>query len=479
MIPLRLTPRSGADDPPVLRPLDPATGWWVDHRSWDHVIARVAPFTTPRSDNGDGRYGWVPDEGIARIYQAAASRQRVIRLEFAPSDSDRSSGGNLSGVHLSSGGSVLASHGDEIRVRLVPGEMVWGLGTVEFFDRAERLGAIDFGSTPEFSFTVDGNRRVYSLHARTTHRGVPRTSNPLQVVVRDSEISEAIDHQLRATGFARSRNRRALGPEAYVRIAGATESDRPRHDDTVPARFLTRTQEASLCEDGELSPVWSDTMEAHGIVRLDSRLAIGQARGGSMDVSAAHGEEGLYFLFRVVDPDWGKVAADTFTGMIDFHLASIGLEALEQAPVGPSTYAYARAYSLLRNAVQMQIPTTGEPSDDQAFFANYWDPWDPVRFSTSRSEAYAGTGLWIDRVDPPGGGRVFEVFLPWSLVGNPGFQSRPPVGSSLATVISYSTLDPDGKMNWPHGRNPWHEPAIDPETNQPVAAKTYGASCHP
>jgi hypothetical protein len=466
IIPLRLPPTVDPGKPVKLMPIDRETGWWVDHRSWDHTIAKVAPETKPKPfESEKGRYGWVPDEGIARIYQATASRQRVIKLSLV--DPATTEGGQTSGVFLSSGGSLVARPGEQVQVRLELGNMVRGMREVDIYDRAEKLGVLDLRQGPVFTFTVDGSKRVYSLHARATgRRGVERTSNPVQVIVSDPEVSGKIDRQLASTSLAKRFQANAAANANFDRLA-RDDGDADRlGDDAIGAARLTDAQASSLSADGKLSRVWGEVQAVSAPKRIDASHAADGEGPQSMDVQGAYGKDGLYLLFSVTDPTWSARATDPLAGALDFHIASISTAKLRGAEPGPDLYAFAMAYSLLRNALQIQIPVAGDLDGDKRIAFNYWDPWDPTTFRTSSATNYDGMGLWIDRFARDDGSRCVELFLPWALVGNPGLRSMPPAGSGLAVMLGYNPRGDGARPRWPYGKDPWAEPAKDRRSGQ-------------
>lgn len=465
IIPLRLPPNVPRGDPVLLRELDWDQGWWVDHRSWDYVITTVAPATEPRPNLSErGRYGWVPNEDIARTYQSIASRQRLMSIEFVASE--RNEGGNRSGVLLSSGGSVMASGGDRVRIKLSLAPMVWEVAEVSFFDQAEAIGTLKLSESDTFEFTVDGNKRVYSIHARSENRGGPVISNPLQVVVRDPHLSADIDKQLASTAFETRFRERALSGRELDRLKGSISNLDTLPQGAVGSILLTPEQEKAIKEDGAVSSIWDELRRLIAPVSINGTPMQEVSSGQAMAVSSAYGQKGLYLLFTAKDDSWTAPELDDFDGTIDFHLASIGLPRLLDSSPTPEFYAYPQAYSILRSAVQIQIPISGNLDADQRFFMNYWNPFDPVRLETAQSQGYLGLGLFMDRAESDDGRRHLELFLPWSLVGHPGISTQPPAGSSFAANFRYHAVPEAETLCWPTDVQPWGRPAKDPETGQ-------------
>lgn len=465
IIPLRLPETIEPGEPVELRRIDPNTGWWVDQRSWDHTITRVAPASDRRNSRcGPGRYGWVPTEGIARIYQATASRARLITLSAA--DREGVEGGETSGVYLSSGGSLVARPGETVRVQVELANMVWGMDELEIYDRAERIGVLDLTEGSVFAFTVDGSKRIYSLHARGIgRRGVERTSNPLQVIVVDPGVSARIDQQL-ATVSLPARVR-ADAPENtdFDRLESTVAPGKDLPDYAVGAVRLTGEQAGSLQADGTVSGLWRQLAGRAAPIRIGSSDASRGETDASVVVQAAYAPDGLYLYFRISDTTLGQAEEGSLAGSLDFHLASIGLGRVRGVEPSPDLYSHLMSYSILRNALQIQIPVANEPDGVQRVSFNYWDPWDPVTFRTSSKESYAGLGLWIDQETVDDGSRSVELFMPWHLVGNPGLASLPPAGSSLAIVLGYNPGG-GGALRWPLGRDPWAVTPVDRRTGE-------------
>lgn len=469
---LRLPRETTPGEPVALRKLDMSRGWWVDHRSWDHVISRVEPFGTARPYfDEEGRYGWVPDEGIARLYQSLASRQRVYQISFANPDLTR--GGQTSGVFLSSGGSYVADPGDTIEINVKLGNMVWDMQTVDFYDRTEKLGTLDLTKSDTFSFQVDGTKSVYSIYGMGENRGAPRISNPLQVVVRDPVLSAKISEQLDRTSITAYHREVAAQntPPSATTVTSAAELP----NDALGALPLSDSQAAALTHNGQLSAVWDELARALAPTAIDTDKDNPGYQGAALYAQAAYGDRGLYFLFRVENPDLENPSIDPETGLpdlsarqIDFHLASTSPQQLAEASPGPKVYANAFAFSLLRTAVQVQVPITTDLDQPQPLYLNYWSPWTTARLETSADDNYAGLGAWVDRQEGADGSRTYEVHLPWSLCGHPGLPGTPPVGTALCFQLSYNTAEPTVKLSWPHGRQPWHGPATGPQAPKPT-----------
>lgn len=521
IIPLRLPPEQPPRGEPVpLRPVVERDGWWVDHRSWDHVVARICPGSAMAWARSEpGRYGWLPDEGTARLYQAAATRSRPITISLVDGPA---AGEGTRGVFLSGGENRVVSPGDTVRIKIAVVPLGRGIERIEIFDRTELLGTVAYPGTTEFAFTADGTKRLYALHARSRDgfapersdvlrpavrhyyaapgtpavaggpataaavpavaTGAPRVSNPLQIVVRDPRLSAAIEDRLRAVSLA-SRCRQPSAAHAAVadlRGDGGRPGAARRGEGTEPGELagagelaaipLTPAFEADLRRDGRLSPIWATLREKTPPVTIDAKFAVlrdgkpgqrsGAGAGDRVLMQAAHGEAGLYLYFEVADNSWesGEGGVD----QIDFHLASHSKAFLAAAGASPAVYTRAPVYDLLRRAVQIQVPVGAAGGAVAEVGVGYWDPWDPAGEKLAADQNFAGTGLWAEVIGLAADRRGLEMLVPWPLAGNPGLAGRPPSGSRLTLMVGYGDSGPDAKLCWPGGRDPWGQPAEDP-----------------
>ena len=125
--------------------------------------------------------------------------------------------------------------------------------------------------------------------------------------------------------------------------------------------------------------------------------------------------------------------------------------------------------SILRHALQIAFPIRTESSAGAEININHWEPWDPVARTLSAADAFGGSGIRLDHVSEGSGRASVELFLPWHLVGNPGFAQAPEPGTRLAIMVGFS--HPDGtKFCWPHRQDPWAADAMGAER----VAKVYG-----
>lgn len=431
-----------------LRPLPFDEGWLADLRSWDHRITRIFPATELPADASPGRYGWIPNHGLARLYQATATRSRPLLLSLEQ-PSPENAGTGTSGVYLSAGLSTIVDPGDEVILRLDTVPLAFGVQTVEIWDVDGELGEVDFGNGEDrFAFTVDGAKRVYSLfaYARVERWGTvsERVSAPLQLIVRDPAVSARIRTQLAAESF----------PALLPRVARAPQAIDPALTPLPAAHTLNATWLANAPGDPLSSDLWAGapapviaTPEVDDpVVRLAT-----QARWSA---------SGLHLRFRVTDPEWSPATASLFD-TIDFHLATTDPARL--AVYDPGHYVMPAVYSLLRGAVQMQIPV-GEAELTGDLFVNYWTPWDPQRATLRAAENFADTGIRTRITASAADTREVTLFLPWHAVGLPGLTTAPPADTRLSFCLLYTDEASGQKIAWPRGLNPW---AQRPGDDQP------------
>lgn len=463
VIGLRL-PESFVPGRPVpLRALDPASGWWVDQRSWDHritAIHRAADFSRP--EDQPGRYGWMPTEGLARLYQSSATRSRPLLLTVTNVQGADSEG--TSGVYLSSGRSLTADPGDTIELKVDTKPLLRGVSTVTIRDQDGDIGTLDLSRTDTFSFRADGAKRVHALYAfAEDRRGAPRVSAPVQVLVRDPEVSARIDEQLATVSLAAKATASAGGDAQLAAVRGDVMAAAQLPNDMLGAVALTDAQGQQLRKAGTHAAVWQEIRAKVAPVRIDESHAAAKGGREVVEASAGYDKTGLYLNFQIHDTSFEAPAGGSLNGALDFHVASISRATLAAAQAGPETYAQPVLRSLLRNAMQIQVPVAGDLDEPAEFMANYWDPWDPARFETSSADGYDGTGVRVVRRQVGNGVRAVEIFLPWTLVGNPGFAVAPPAGSRFVAVLGYNGREPrpGGNLRWPFGRDPWAELPAD------------------
>jgi hypothetical protein len=449
MLDARLPDDMPTDGPVELNKLDFDSGFVADLRSWDHAITRVFPADELPDDAEPGRYGWIPDESLVRLYQATATRARPLLLSLESPAPGSAQG--TSGVFLSAGLSTIVSPGDEVVLKLDTIPLAWGIDTIEIWDRNEKLGQVDYGDGENrFRFTVDGDKLVYALYAYATQerRGgiVERISAPLQLVVRDPSLDEAVESAIEATRYRNVLKAVAEPPTPVDAtldpLPGPQSLQAGRHDPEAeaPAR------------DGRISSVWDQAPQA---ITVDSANALaGKTSPVSVSTRSLWSQEGLYLLFEVTDPTWSQ-ATDRLFDTIDFHIAPADPARLVASqPMDRSRYIMPEAYRLLRGAVQMQIPI-GEADSSPRVMLNYWTPWDPNRTTLSPDDDFGGTGIWTDRVVLNEGRRALELFLPWHAVGFPGLSQAPQPGTRLSFVQLYSDEGTASTLSWPNGLNPW------------------------
>lgn len=489
IIPLRLSSQNNSDFSVKLNTLNPKAGWWVDHRSWDYAIPRVGSARENKSSASEkGRYGWVPNEGVARIYQAASSRARTILLEFVLEQ--ETSGGDRSGIYLSSSGNVVASPGQRIRLKVELGDLAGFVKVLDIYDRAEKIGTLNLEESTVFEFSVEKRKRVYALYARgyskglnfqqgLSHQLAPRISNPLQIVVRDPELSKKIDRQLDGVSFLKSHASTRMNTQHLIRLESDVTSNKNLSKSMLGAVNVASKNEKETIKNQNVSPLWEKVRFKYPGINIDQSHLFNTNKVDSLDlpqrvrVNAAYSAKGLHLLFQVDDPNCGVDNVPVYCGTIDLHLASIGLPYLHSLPPSPENYSYGVIYSLLNNALQFKIPVPNGHAEDQKLDIHYWDLWSYNNFSSSSAVNFDNLGVRIDVDSKDDHKRLVDVFLPWHLMGNPGLAHMPVPGTSLSTVISYKSKETNTKLSWPYGIHPWVTPAFVPSsTGFPL--KVYG-----
>ncbi|MGF1448691.1 MAG: hypothetical protein ACFB20_04685 [Opitutales bacterium] len=437
---LRLPLSDDGSPPESMLAVDYADGWLADFETWDHEITRVFPATEAIDDREHGRYGWLPNEGIARLYQANASRARPLRLELVDDALGQSTEGTT-GVFLAAGKSAIVEPGQEVTLRVTRVPLAFGLDRADIYDRGEKLGSVDVGQQGgTFTFVADGSKRLYALYAHTQQKGifgktVERISPPLLVLVRSSDTSERLQAQLEAYSLNGVSRARARVPETS---ASAPPETLP--EDAPGAVRLDETVAAQFAPDGQLSAFWGSVQArsgGSGSAEIDAALR----------TKVAWSSSGLHFLFE---------DAGTAPG-IDFHLASIDPQHFLSDAANPAHYTMPGLRQLLRSALQVQ-----PEADGSSVAVNFWDPWDFRRELFTPETRFGGTGLWSDLVASSDGRTHLEFHLPWHLVGHPGFASAPAAGTRLTFMLSRAEADGKQRHQWPNGFDPWT--AKPPET---------------
>lgn len=489
IIPLRLPSQNKSGFPVKLNTLNPKAGWWVDHRSWDYAIPRVGAAGENKSSVSEkGRYGWVPNEDIARIYQAASSRARTISLKFV--QVQETSGGDRSGIYLSSSGNVVASPGQRIRLKVELGDLAGFVKELDIYDRSEKIGTLNLEESTVFEFSVEQGKRVYVLYARGYSEGLnyqqglsktlaPRISNPLQVVVRDPDLSKKIDSQLDSVSFLNRHALKGVNAQDLLRLESNITRKEHLSKTMLGAVKIASKNEKETINSQNVSPLWEKVWSKYPGISIDQSHLYETNNVDRLDlpqrvrVNAAYSTKGLHLLFQVDDPSCGFDKVQVYCGAIDLHLASVGLPYLHSQPPSPKHYSYGVIYSLLNNALQFKIPVPNAHVEDQKLDIHYWDLWSFNNFSTSSAVNFDNLGVRIDVDSKDDHKRLVEVFLSWHLMGNPGLEHMPAPGTSLSTVISYKSKETNTKLSWPYGIHPWVTPAFVPSsTGSP--RKVYG-----
>jgi|GEM_PF-2830740 len=442
--------------PAVLRPMDRMKGWHVDHRSWDHRIVKIFPAAELPAQAEPGRYGWLPNEGLARLYQANATRSRPLQLALA--DKPAAPAAGTSGVYLSAGLGTLVDPGQVVRLKVTAKPLLRGITKVTIYDRGRKVAEADLSKGGECTLKIDGSKKLYALYAHAVQQSfsgelVERVSPPLQLLVRDPKASARIAAQLAPLEFAASARARAVEP-----VVAPVEGEIPETA-TLRAEAWDRAAEADLRRDGKVAPAWSRMKVPAVEVGAAHGLKTRPATGARLRVRSAWTASGLYFLQEVEDAKWSETA-DTESDSLDFHLASVDARRVAGRVPDVGLLAKPGATALLCAAHQIQIAVGGSAPDGSTGI-NFMDPWDVRRAELRPADAFGGSGYWAEVVRLENGRRAVEVFIPWHLVGRPGFTKAPAAGTRLTLALGYQDGEGGGKLAWPSARDPWHAPAAE------------------
>lgn len=153
------TDQSTLSGPITLKNLNEYDGWLVDHTTWRNGTTKVFPFEDAPSDPRD--YGWVPNERIARIYQAFSSYGK------AATTTSGSSG-------------VLGAPGNVSYSVNLTG-LAWN--SIEFFEGETSLGQMtsEAGNTPSTAFFASEGR-LYSTHGVVSMTDGSKKTTPVRRV---------------------------------------------------------------------------------------------------------------------------------------------------------------------------------------------------------------------------------------------------------------------------------------------------------
>ncbi|MGF1483352.1 MAG: hypothetical protein ACFBZ8_03190 [Opitutales bacterium] len=450
------------EEPVELKTLDPAQGWLANNRTWDYAMTDIFPANELEAPGASREHcSWLPSEGMARLYQSIASRTRQLTIAFV--EDNVSGGGAETGVLLSSGGNQLMVQGEVVTLSVELAPLLWGVETVEFFDRDRKLGEIELKETKTFSFTLE-DQAVYALHARAKQevfgRDAQVLSNPLLMVVRKPGFADVYAAQLRKVDWLKNHPRRVLNPVELPRIRGEASFDKAA---TLLAAPVDEPMGAALRTHDLDGETWQTLRKKARPTIIDRTHELGaDPTQANVRVFAGYARQGLFLLFDIEnDPK-----AEALDGRLDFHLASVGLPELMASEGSPEFYANAARDHLLRHALQMafDVEKPSGPVD-----LNYWDPfdWNPLKLNAN--DKFGGTGLIVLRQAKTRSTCSVALCVPWSMVGNPGFSEMPPAGSSLVTVLGYTPADQTVRLRWPHARDPWNaKPFHGPEEAPPV-----------
>jgi hypothetical protein len=254
-----------------------------------------------------------------------------------------------------------------------------------------------------------------------------------------------VARQLEAHDYLNLVRKRALPPAPVQADKAALPAQK-----TLKSTWLNENWIAPA-KDGAMADIWD---------KVDGQTASKEsAHGGSevkakLTVQSLWSADGLYFRFAVEEASWAP-ATDALLDTVDFHLTTLdpvllGSDDLYQR----ENYIMPEEYSLLKGAVQMQVPF-GNPDWGKRLYVNFWDPLDPQRTSLSAGDDFGGSGIWLDPVVVNRQLRSLELFLPWRHVGFPGLAQAPDPGTRLSFVLLYNDSASETTIAWPSGRNPW------------------------
>lgn len=461
IIDLRLPAVFEPGKPVALNKLSYESGWCVDFRTWDHRITRAFPATEhPQKDFP--RYGWLPSEGLARLYQANATRSRPVKLALTDPTLSAKAGGT-SGVYLSAGLTAMVNEGEPFTIKVTKDPLAFSIRKVGIYDKGTRIGEVNLETgSGEITIKAEAGKAYYALYAYEQvpsrfNPSVPpdeRISAPLLVMVRDPEMAERIDSQIAAQTLAAKAPQQAIEPPAAALPSVLTDA-------TVKAARLTKGQ--AVLRDGKIAPQWN-SIDA---VELDEgKLAentLGSLIKAQVALKAAWDESGLYLYYEIKNEKSAPLKE-----LLDLHLASVDPDNIyTKGNPNLSNFTKPADTQLLRHALQIQFAVNGEKAE-QEIFINFWDPWDPRREVWSAPTNFSDTGVWYEVVSTNDNERAVEFYLPWAYVGNPGYTKAPPAGTTLTYLLGYALeaekspedeVPPIQKMVWPIAQDPWRVPA--------------------
>lgn len=466
IIDLRLPDTNERGSAPLLKKLDYDAGWCVDFETWDHRITRAFPATEhPKKDFH--RYGWLPSEGLARLYQANATRSRPIKLALAdPTLSAKAEG--TSGVYLSAGLTAMVDAGEVFTIKVTKDRLAFAIKSVGIYDKGTLLGKVNLETgSGEITIKAEQGKAYYALYAyeqvpsrfNPNARPDERISAPLLVMVRDPEMTKRIESQLTTTTLANKAKNNAIEPPKAVAKGAISGSD---------VIIASRLKESGAVRaDGRISPQWATLKSVVFDEQKTAENTIGDPIKAQVGIKAAWDDTGLYLYYELRNNKEKPLKE-----LLDFHLASIDPDQLyvDGSP-NLSHFTKPGDTQLLRSALQFQFDVNGEQAGRQISL-NYWDPWDCRQEIWSAATDFSATGAWYEVVTTGENEHAVEFYLPWAYVGNPGFTKTPPTGTTLAYLLGYALqaelteeaeVPATQKMLWPRGQDPWRVPA-DEET---------------
>ncbi|MFO7958210.1 MAG: hypothetical protein R6X33_14075 [Candidatus Brocadiia bacterium] len=451
----------GREGPVDLKTIPLEDGWLADPTSWDSALTRIAPWDEYEGDREAAV--WLPDADTAFLYRSIATHDTPLKLslrDLGPVDNPHESGVLLRSV----GGRVIDPNSRVVVECDASGFEGWE--RIEFYDGANLIDTVERGEEPAVELVVQPERRVYSLSALGRGEdGTVRASKPVYFIVRDPELSAAIDAQHAAHDRVPPRGPRpAYGSSAEdaSAVAPAPDSD----FQVLTAYGLTPEQEKTFGAGDGPSPFWDDFTEGHDavVMTVAGNLAEqGEVWEGAREqddaqltVRAARSRAGLYLLFEVEDDQWAP--AEGLLDTLDFHLARRSADQIWDADpadvfVKPESWAFALS------GCQYQFHVG---DGERKVCRNWPDPWDVARREVSPEEAAETYGIVARVVELASDRRAVEMFIPWDWVGSGGPMDEPQTGTCLGLSLGYNDHDPDehgdgqfARLRWNSRLDPW------------------------
>lgn len=443
-LPATADPAAG---PVALTEIRENQGWLVDQDSWDSGFTQVAAFDDYAGNKEQA--GWVLNEDMACVYRGLATWDHPITVkirEFDPTFNPHTDPGTM----FSLGGPV-ADPGDKVTlVCEMEGLPDWR--SVTFYNGTFNLGEINAPADPKVSLTLDGSSLVYCITAVATDgAGMRWVSEPFHFFVRDPERSWITTRpQERFNG-----SKTCLGSK-YSRLF---EGEVPvsEEDSLLVSYGLTAEQEAMFdATDGHLSAFWEEAGSEHDRIVLTVRrnaregatFNFVRAHDCALEVRAAHGSDGIYLLFSLLD-DNDVAWPNAFTGTENqqFYLNYDAVDILvDSRPVSEicdpvnRSFFFSQGFGITSSSTQYQVAcgTTKEPPE--GFIRTRPDPWDMHAVFYTFPEAKSVLGVEIESLKTGRFTKAQEWFIPWSEYGA-GLEGEPVQWTRLAFTAGFNDRD--------------------------------------